>query len=215
MNYLEIINKCLSELNYKQVKEFSELIKPEHERIKNNINLIQQEICTSENWNFLLRDEKLTLPKNTDKIDNTINGRILAVYIDNVKYEYCEDFQKFFAAKKHGKIFSIFNDKLLFPEFEEEKLINIIYYTRNTAFTSAGTEKVKLEDPEDRPIIPLPFIEPILVYGTCMRLKGNPEHIKYGYWLGMYNSAIAALRSKAATEADYAPSIKIVRRECL
>nr|DAH88791.1 MAG TPA: hypothetical protein [Caudoviricetes sp.] len=32
MNYLEIINKCLVELNYKQVNSFSELTKNEHKK---------------------------------------------------------------------------------------------------------------------------------------------------------------------------------------
>ena len=30
MNYLQIINKCLSELNFRQADSFDELIKPEH-----------------------------------------------------------------------------------------------------------------------------------------------------------------------------------------
>ena len=215
MNYLEIINKCLSELNYRQVDDFSELSNPEHDRIKNYINLITQEVCLSENWNFLLRHVQLTLTAHSDKIENNVNGRILAVYIDNQKYTYCEDFQQFFEKNKHGKIFSIFNNKLLFPTFKEDKIINIIYYTHNTAVSSDGAEKTKLEHAEDKPIIPAAFREPVLVYGTCMRLKGNPEHIKYSYWQSMYNAALAALRSKAATDVDYAPSIRLIRQECL
>ena len=55
MNYLEIINKCLVELNYKQVNSFSELTKNEHKKLKNIINIINSEICSLDKWNFLLR----------------------------------------------------------------------------------------------------------------------------------------------------------------
>ena len=61
MNYLEIINKCLSELSFKQVSDFSELVKPEHQRIKNYINIIAQEVCSSENWNFVTRSINITI----------------------------------------------------------------------------------------------------------------------------------------------------------
>ena len=45
MNFLEIINKCLIELNYKPVNTFAELTKNEHKKIKNILNLLNGEIC--------------------------------------------------------------------------------------------------------------------------------------------------------------------------
>ena len=53
MKFLELINKCLLELNYRQVNAFSELIKNDHKRIKTIMNLINKEICAVEGWNFL------------------------------------------------------------------------------------------------------------------------------------------------------------------
>ena len=211
MNYLEIINKCLSELNYRQVEEFSELEKPEHQRIMNHINLISAEICSSDNWNFLLRREILTLEAGATELENTINGQILAVYIDDKEYKYCEDFQRFMTDDKLKRFFSIFNDKILLPEFDEIKLINILYYTRNTAVTTDGEEKSKLEDADDISLIPENFIEPILVYETCLRMKGDTQHYKYNYWQSMYNSAVAIMRSDIAVDADYAPYVRIIR----
>ena len=211
MNYLEIINKCLAELNYRQVEDFSELEKPEHMRIMNHINMISIEICSSDNWNFLLRREILTLESGTTELENTINGQILAVYIDDKEYKYCEDFQRFMTDDKLKRFFSIFNDKILLPEFDEDKLINIIYYTRNTAVTTDGEEKSKLEDADDISLIPENFIEPILVYGTCLRMKGDTQHYKYNYWQNMYNSSVAMMRSGIAVDADYAPYVRIIR----
>ena len=55
MNFLELINKCLLELNYRQVNAFSELTKNDHKRIITILNIINKEICATEFWNFLLR----------------------------------------------------------------------------------------------------------------------------------------------------------------
>ena len=212
MNYLEIINKCLSELSFKQVSDFSELVKPEHQRIKNYINIIAQEVCSSENWNFLLKEESLTLPAQCSEITNTINGKIIAVYIENAEYKFCEDFKRFLQKKEKAKVFSIFNDKLLFPEFEKEQTVKIIYYTRNWALSSDNKEKSKLEEATDISIIPQQYIEPILVYGTSMRIKGDPQYIKYNFWQSMYNSAIAAMRSEITVDANYSPALKLFRK---
>ncbi len=212
MNYLDIINKCLSELNFRQVEDFSDLIKPEHQRIKNYINLVAQDVCSSMNWNFLLRQEELTLPAGTKTVANNIYGRILAVYIDGIKYNYCENFQLFLKYRDRGRVFSVFNDKFLFPEFEENKLINIIYYTRNLAVSAENQEKSYLEEADDKALIPEPFTEQILVYGTCLRLKGDPQHVKFSYWQDMYNAALANMRSKIAIDADYTPFVRLFRR---
>lgn len=107
--------------------------------------------------------------------------------------------------------YSCFNDKLLLPEFEEEKLVNIVYYTANTAISENGTEKKILETETDKSLIPDIFAEPILVYGTCMRLKANPQHVKFSYWLSMYNSALATMRSKISIDSNAAPSVKMHR----
>ena len=151
-------------------------------------------------------------PKVKEEITNSINGRILAIYIDDKEYCYMEDFQGFMTKNTPEKFFSVFNDKLLFPEFAEDKLINIIYYTRDMAISVDDIEKSRLEFADDRSLIPEQFIEPILVYGTCLRLKGDPQHVKYNYWLGMYTSALAMMRSKIAVDAGYAPTVRIVRR---
>lgn len=67
MNYLELINKCLVELNYKQVNAFSELTKNDHKKLKNIINVLNSEICGFGRWAFLLRKTELSLPKNTGR----------------------------------------------------------------------------------------------------------------------------------------------------
>ncbi len=211
MNYLELINKCLVELNYKQVNAFSELVKNDHKKIKNIINLINTEVCRFDKWNFLLKKKELILPKNTGELKNTIPGRITLLLIDGVKYDYTEDFKSFLTNSQAPNTYSEFNDKFLFPIFNENKTIEVVYYTENNAIDIDGNEKLFLTNEEDASLIPEPFAEPILVYGACMRLKASPQHVKFSYWMSMYKDALANLRSKNCVSIDNTPIIKLFR----
>lgn len=211
MNYLEIINKCLMELNYKRVRTFDELVKNDHAKIKNILNIINSEICTFENWNFLLRKKILTLPQNTSELTNSINGKIHTLSIDGKKYNYTQKFEDFVLNKAPQEKYSVLNDMLLFPKFKENKVIDVIYYTNDFVKSAEGSEKMRLEKEDDTPQIPDPFAEPLLVYGTCMRMKANPSYGKFSYWLGMYNENLANMRSKLCTDIKQSPSITIER----
>lgn len=211
MNYLEIINKCLMELNYKKVRTFDELIKNDHTKIKNILNIINSEICTFDNWNFLLRKKILKLPKGATEILNTVNGKINTLSIDGQKYVYTQDFEAFVLNKAPKGVYSVLNDMLLLPKFNEDKKLDIIYYTNDFVKSADGTEKMRLEKEDDTSQIPDPFAEPLLVYGTCMRMKANPSYSKFSYWLGMYKDNIANMRSKLCTDIQQSPSITLER----
>ena len=211
MNYLELINKCLTELNYKQVNAFSELVKNDHKKIKNIINLVNTEVCNFDRWNFLLRKETLTLPKNTGEVENTINGRIASLAVNGIKYEFYEDFEKFLMNTQPPCTYSVFNDKLLLPVFDKEKTIDVIYYTSNTVVNEDGEEQMQFVNATDTSLIPIQYVEPLIVYGTCLRLKANPQHVKFSYWLSMYNNALANLRSKNSVDANAYPSVTLFR----
>ena len=211
MNFLGLINKCLIELNYKQVNTFSELTKNEHKKIKNIINLINTEICRYDKWNFLLRKTSITLTRNTGEINNPVSGRIEAVFVNGVKYNFHENFEDFLTNSQPDRTYSAFDDKLLFPIFNEDKTVDIIYYTPNNAKSENDTEKMYLENENDISLIPDPYLEPIIVYGTCMRLKANPQHIKFNYWLSMYKDALANLRSRNCISMDYSPNVTLFR----
>ena len=212
MNYFELINKCLIELNYKKCRSFVELTKNDHEKIKNIINLINAEICGFDNWSFLLRKVEITLPKNTGEILNTVPGRLHSLFIDGIKYSYYSDFEKYMMNAQPSNTFSSFNDKLLVPIFSQDKTIEIIYYTNKFAQNQAAEDIALLQDETDTSIVPMPYLEPILVYGTCMRLKANPEYQKFNYWFSMYKDALATMRSKIGTSALETPAIKLKRQ---
>ena len=212
MNYFELINKCLVELNYKKCSEFTDLVKNDHEKIKNILNIINAEVCGFDNWNFLLRKLQVDLPKTSGEILNSVEGRIHSLYIDNTKYEYFGDFEKFLLNNQPSNSYTVFNDKILLPLFEQDKTIDIIYYTNNFAQNSGGNDVSSMTTATDASAIPFPFVEPILVYGTCMRLKGNTEYSKFSYWYGMYKDSLANMRSKIGANALETPTIKISRK---
>lgn len=212
MNYFELINKCLVELNYKSCNNFTELIKTDHKKIKNILNIINAEVCCFDNWNFLLRKVSIYLPKGVGEILNTIQGRIHALYIDGIKYEFCPDFEKFLVNKQRSNTYTVFNDKILLPVFKKNQTIEITYYTNNFAQDTDARDIPSMVSEQDTSVIPVPFVEPILVYGTCMRFKGNAQYSKFSFWYGMYKDSLANLRAKIGTSIHETPVIRISRQ---
>ena len=117
------------------------------------------------------------------------------------------------AGKYDGKnVYSFKNNKIIFAKtFPETKTVKVIYYTYNNVKASGGSEKVKFSLATDETLLPDPFAEPILVYGTCMRLKGNPQHIRFNYWLSMYKDALANMVSKYSLDAGFGACVKLHR----
>lgn len=211
MNYFDLVNKCLVELNYKQVNSFNELTKNDHKKIKNILRLLNTEICNYENWDFRLRKTELKLPANTNTIPNSVNGKIASIIVDGHVFKYQNDTDKIHLTKSLSNSYSIFNNTIILPSFNTDKTLNIIYYTSNTTIDSNNTEKLELELEDDKTIIPQVFAEPLLIYGTCLRLKANPQHVKFSYWLSMYNQAFANMKSKISPYANYYPQVKMHR----
>lgn len=212
MNFLEIINKCLLELNYKQVNSFSELVKNDHKRIMTIINIINEEICSATNWNFLLRKTVLTIPANTVEVDNNINGRILYLLIDGKKYKYVEDIESFLTGNAKNYTYSTCADKLLFPKSTSERTAQVVYYTKNCVQDAQGNEKTEMTLATDSSVIPAPFDVQLLTYGTCLRLKANPSYIRFSYWMSMYKEALANLRSTLSADSKDAPVVRLLRQ---
>ena len=212
MNYFEIINKCLVELGYKQVGAFAELTKNDHKKLKNIVNIINNTICRNDNWYFLMRKTTLPLKAGETELKNTINGRIIKLVIDNQEYNYLINYEDYVSKRIPEKSFTVCGDKLVFPEFDADKSIEITYYTKNTTVSSDGTEKASLETETDVSLIPAPYAEPLLVYGACLRLKANPQHVKFSYWYGMYKDALADMKSQISISAKEMPYIKMHRR---
>lgn len=211
MNFFELINKCLMELNYRPLSYWQELIKPEHTRIKEVINRVNSEICHSADWWFLQRKAQIRLPKGDYETENPINGRIETIELDQSPLKYSPDYRSFFHDPRPSGRFSLFDSKLLFPGYDKDVVFDVYYYTNDCARSGTALEKPKLENEADESLIPERNLEQLLVYGACMRLKANPEHNRFKYWNAMYTDAIENLRSRSDLKTDSYPKITIQR----
>lgn len=213
MKFLEIVNKCLSELNSKQVNDFSELTKNEHKRLLSAVNLVNKEICNIENWSFLLKRISVDLPAGTKELKNPINGKILHLFIDGIEYFFTENLRPFLEVKNTDiKRYSVLGNNILLPKFEKDKTLDIVYYSANCVVDIENKEKENLENVDDKSLIPMPFVEQLLVYGACLRVKANPQYFKFSYWLSMYKEALLNLKSKATLTVQGTPTINLSRR---
>src|SRR5574344_1713821 len=96
--------------------------------------------------------------------------RMTIFTIDKIVYGFCPEFDKFLLNTQPEYTFSALNSKLLFKKFQKDKTLDVIYYTNKCAKNADGDDIQKMTSETDSTIIPEPFSEPILVYGTCMRL---------------------------------------------
>jgi len=212
MNFIELINKCLLELNYRPVNAFSELVKNDHKKIMTILNIVNKEICSTDNWNFLLRKNTLEIPANTKEVENTVNGRILYLFADGKRYKYVEDIEPFLTNTAKSETYSECNDKLIFTKSENDRTAEVIFYTKNCAQDSENNEKEDMTLEDDVSLIPMPFAQQLLVYGTCLRLKANPSYVRFGYWMSMYKEALLNLKSKTSAYSKDAPSVRLFRQ---
>ena len=204
MNYLALVNKILIEMNYHTVVNFDELVKQDHIKIKQILARVNTEICTSYDWDFLLRETTLEIPSSTSKIVNPIFGRIDSFSIDGVCYRFQPNYKKLLYNESHSHSFSVFDNYILLPKFDEEKTAIVTYYTDNSVVDKNGCEQSVFENENDVSLLPLPYAEMVLVYGTCMKFKGNPGHVKFKYWFSMFNDALSNLRAKSVrTSYDF------------
>lgn len=197
MNYLELINKTLIELNCKEVNSFEDLTKNEHKRIQTALNRVLTEVCLGFDWGFAVRVKDLQTDER--EIDISFVKRILKLYVNGEELKFTDDQELIISDTEGIKKYSIQNSNLLLPFCNERMQIKLIYSTMDFVKTEEGEDKSEMALPDDTPIIPSPYVEPIMVYGACMRIKSNPEHSKFKFWHAMYREALANL-VKVSTE---------------
>lgn len=226
MNYFELVNKCLLELNYKQVESFKDLYKGDHKRILENLNRVNFEVCSSYDWLFLQQKVNFSVPAGEIEIPNPCDGKIKSLWIRNAdalkngsichfgakKLKYLPDYEAFYALKNAiSDCYSCFEDKILIAPQRNETVLDGYFISNQYALNFEGIPKEKMDSAEDTSIIPMPYAEHILVYGACMKLKGNPDHNKFKFWFSLYNQALANLRSRALYSVEECPKIKMRR----
>lgn len=201
MNYFEIINATLIEMNYSAVASFSDLTKSEHKRLMNVINRLNKEIC-SRNNNFYFRQ----MVKNTniyaDKIEYSINisGKINKILGQTADYLFESDYTKFYSANPPQNSYGIYGEKILFPAVNDN--IKIFYVTENFVKNKNGDLKTDFEYETDESIIPANYVEKLFINGAAYNFKQNTAHPKYLHWKKAYDMALADIMASAKNTTD-------------
>jgi len=211
MNYLEIVNKCLAEMNCRQVSQWNELTRTHHISLKEAINRVNTQVCMDYPWEFLETSTTTTVPANTWQITPNFDGRLDSIIIGNELYTYTDNYLSFLLGRFCERQFAMYSGKIFVKPSQESREAIFLYYSNNFALDISGNPKDMLELATDKSVIPAEFAEPILVYGACMRVKHNPNLPKFNYWYKEYHSALAELRAKKVNLVQDSPMIKISR----
>ena len=197
MNYIEIINKTLAELNYAPVNAFSELTKTEHTRLMSIINRLNKEIC-SMNDTFYFRQalKKQKLCQNKSEYNVEINGRVSKVLnLKGEEYTFEPDYTKFYLENIPEKKYSFYGAKFLFSPSDDE--VRIFYSVNDFVISKNGDLKSDFELESDKSIIPDVFAERLFVNGGAYNFKQNSSHPKYLHWKQEYDKALKEVLSDA------------------
>ena len=200
MNYLEIINATLIELNYTPVNSFSDLNKIEHKRLMNIINRLNKEICNL-NSNFYFRQKIKKISLFTDRCEYTKNfsGKINKIIGKNGLYNFEKDYTKFHTNDAKSNTYGIYGDKILFCAQDDN--VKIFYSTNNFVIDESEELKSNFNQETDKSIIPDCFSERLFINGAAYNFKQNTAHPKYIHWKKEYDNAIAELLSEAKSIA--------------
>ena len=206
-NYFEIFTKVLNELNWREVSDFDEIVKSEHKRILNLINIVNAEVLSSCIWDFLLERSIITLDMNQDTIFDNFDGKIISIFEGNKKYKFIPPAVFLRCKMNFANVYSNVENKIVTLPFEQPRELNVVYTRNLFARDASGKRKIKMEEKQDTSIIPASHIEPVLVYGTLIKVKANPSFAKFGYWRTLYFNALANLRTQSGASYENSPMI--------
>ncbi|HIS74447.1 TPA: hypothetical protein IAA86_05470 [Candidatus Galligastranaerophilus intestinavium] len=207
--YFEIFTKVLNELNWREVSDFDEIIKSEHKRILNLINTTNAEVLSSYMWDFMIEKKDVTLEENEEVIDENFGGRVISIWEGRKKYRYIRPAVFSSETINRDNVYSFLSNKLMAAKSDKKRNLSIICTSNMYALDSLGNKKAKMEEKEDTSIIPMPHIEPVLVYGTLIKVKANPSFAKFGYWRTLYLEALANLRTASSMSCEDSPRITL------
>ena len=211
MNYLELINAVLQELDYKQVSSFSDLVKPDHEKIKTLVNRVNDSLLSHRDWAFLLRERDLTIPAYDDTVLLAEDVKLKSLFIDGLEFSPLEDCTPFLLKKNLKNCYSIFSGSILITPSSSKRVAKILYYTKNHAKTAAGVEIPTLVASTDETLMPDEFALEALVYAVCLEFKQNPQHPKYKHWRDCLYNAKSKMVATSVSSQYQAPQIKLSR----
>ena len=194
MNYFEIINQSLIELNYTPAASFEELTKIEHKRIMNIINRLNKEICNlNDKFQFRQMVKHVNLSSYKKEYFIGISGKIDKITGKNTVYEFEPDYTKFYLSTIPENSYGIYGEKLLFSPSNDK--VKIFYSTNMFVKDAEDNLKTDFENETDVSIIPENFVEKLFVNGAAYNFKQDTSHPKYVHWRNEYDKALNELIS--------------------
>lgn len=211
MNYLELINLTLQELNYKQVSSFSDLLKPDHKKVMTIVSRVNDILLDSCDWEFMLRERVLDIPANADRVEIPSGMKIKQVFIDGRELFYTEACEEYLSGRGFSNRYAIFDCHIMVCPADVKRSLKILYITRNHARDAQGNEKAKLENGDDITLLPDEHAATALVFGACIQFKSNPSHPRYKHWLDGFTNARAQMRATSRFTVQKPPALKLPR----
>lgn len=85
----------------------------------------------------------------------------------------------------------------------------VFYYSKDYCIGTDGKFKLKMTAGGDASVLPMPWAEHVLLYGTCLKVKANPAYPKFGFWNTMYIQGLANLRKKSPSATEDEPFLSL------
>ena len=205
--YFEIFTKVLNELNWREVSGFNEIEKTEHKRVLNLINVTNAEVLSSYIWDFQIEKAEITLGKDETTILSDFGGKIISIWEGSKKYKYIHPTMLTPVSDRRCDVYSNIGSLIITTPSAHKRNLSVIFASDMYAQDKDGVKKAKMENADDTSIIPMPYLEPILVYGTLIRTKANPSFAKFGYWRTLYYNAVGNLRTSGAKSNEDSPRL--------
>ncbi len=209
MNYFEIFNKVMLELNYRKIAVFANIYKTEHLRILENINRVNADVLSAFEWDFLARRKVLRVEAGEISAKEPVEGKILKVFEGKKRLKYNPFYELFYQNSAPNGAYGVFGDEFLIQKADKPRDFTIFYQTNKIVKRADGTHSEQMTFEDDESLIPQPFAEQILVYGTCIKTKANPNFPKFGVWNSLFKSALVSLRAKSTLTNEDAPSVRL------
>ncbi len=216
MNYFELFNKVMLELNLTPLSNFENALKSEHLRILENLRRANVEILTKYDWDFMKNQATHELESGENIVAVRHLGTVTRLLCNSCEMRFAPLRGVFTDAEGlSGGEYSIWKDYIILPKSDQKRTVYLEYTSYRFAVDADGSLKANFEAAEDKSILPEPFGDDILVYGATILTKANPKFEKFAFWQKCYNDAVLRLVESEKKSYHKEPCVRLkVRPEC-
>lgn len=210
MNYFELFNKVMLELNLTPLSNFENACKSEHLRILENLRRANVEILTKYDWDFMKNQNVHKLQAGENIIPVKHLGTVTKIMEGSTKLQFAPLRGAFIDGEGvSGGHYSIWKNYIVLPKSDMEREIYLEYTALEFARDASGGLKGNFEAADDVSILPEPYGDDILVYGAVVLTKANPKFEKFSFWQKCYNDAVLRLIESEKKSYHMEPKISL------